>query len=80
VIQYAIATDRVRYVGEPVAAVVAESRYIAEDAIDLIEVEYEKLPAVVDPREAITSTGDAVLHPERGTTNVAIHRTLNSVR
>lgn len=77
VIQYAIATDRVRYVGEPVAAVVAESRYIAEDAIDLIKVEYETLPAVVDPREAITSTGDAVLHPERGETNVATHRTLN---
>ena len=36
VTQYAIATDRVRHVGEPVAAVVAESRYIAEDAIDLI--------------------------------------------
>lgn len=77
VTQYAIATDRVRHVGEPVAAVVAENRYIAEDAIDLIEVEYEELPAIVDPRDAITSSGDAVLHPERGENNVAMNRTLN---
>ena len=76
VTQYAIATDRVRHVGEPVVAVVAESRYIAEDAIDLIEVKYEELPPVVDPRDAIHSTGDAVLHPERGKDNVAMHRVL----
>jgi len=76
VTQYAIATDRVRHVGEPVAAVVADSRYIAEDAIDLIEVKYEELPPVVDPRDAINSTGDAVLHPERGKNNVAMHRVL----
>ena len=44
-----IAVDRVRYVGEPVAVVVARDRYLAEDALDLIEVEYEPLPAVVDP-------------------------------
>ena len=77
VTQYAIATDRVRHVGEPVAAVVAENRYIAEDAIDLIEVEYDELPAVVDPVDALSSTGDAVLHPERGENNVAMNRTLN---
>lgn len=74
--QYCLAVDRVRHVGEAVAGVVAESRYLAEDAIDLIEVEYEELPVVVDPEEAIESTGDAVLHPERGDTNVAIHRKL----
>ena len=62
--------------GEAVAAVVAESRYIAEDAIDLIEVEYEPLPVVVDPEQAITSSGDAVLHPERGPNNIALQRTL----
>lgn len=44
-----IAVERVRYVGEPVAVVVAADRYLAEDALDLIEVEYEPLPAVVDP-------------------------------
>jgi len=43
----------VHHVGEPVAVVVAENRYIAEDAIDLIDVEYEQLPAVVDLQEAL---------------------------
>ena len=74
--QYCIAVDRVRHVGEAVAAVVAESRYVAEDACALIEVEYEPLPAVVDPEEAVASTGAAVLHPERGDTNVALQRTI----
>ena len=44
-----LAADKVRYVGEGVAVVVADSRYLAEDALELIEVEYEPLPAVVDP-------------------------------
>ncbi|MBV6486875.1 MAG: molybdopterin cofactor-binding domain-containing protein [Xanthobacteraceae bacterium] len=56
-----IATDRVRYVGEPVAVVVAASRYVAEDAVDLIEVDYEALPAVVDPLAAL-DTAQPVLH------------------
>ena len=64
VAQRCIAVDRVRHVGEAVAAVVAESRYIAEDAVDLIEVEYDPLPVVVNPEDAWTSSGDAVLHPE----------------
>ncbi len=72
--QRCVALDRVRHVGEPVAIVAAESRYIAEDALELIEVEYEELPAVVDPEAAIKATGDAVLHPERGPSNVAMHR------
>ncbi len=75
VVQYCIAVDRVRHVGEAIAAVVAESRYIAEDACELIEVEYEDLPVVVDPEQAMTSSGDAVLHPERGATNVAFRNT-----
>ncbi len=50
-----IAVDRVRYVGEPVAVVVATDRYVAEDALELIEVEYEPLQAVVDPKEALAS-------------------------
>ncbi len=74
--QYCIARERVRHVGETVAAVVAESRYIAEDACDLIEVEYEPLPVVVDPEEALTSSDDALLHPERKGGNVALERTL----
>jgi CO/xanthine dehydrogenase Mo-binding subunit len=74
VVQYCIAVDRVRHVGEAVAAVVAETRYIAEDACDLIEVEYEDLPVVIDPIASMKATGDAVLHPDRGPTNIA-HQT-----
>ncbi|MRN67552.1 molybdopterin cofactor-binding domain-containing protein [Brucella sp. 10RB9213] len=48
-----IAVDKVRYFGEPVAIVVAASRYIAEDALDLIDVSYTVLPAVTDPVEAL---------------------------
>ena len=43
-----LAEDEVRFVGDPVALVVAESRYVAEDAADLVVVDYEPLPAVVD--------------------------------
>jgi CO/xanthine dehydrogenase Mo-binding subunit len=49
---HCLATDKVRFVGEPVAAVAASSRYVAEDALELIEVDYEELPAVVDARTA----------------------------
>ena len=51
-----IAVDRVRYVGEPVAVVVAANRYLAEDALDLIEVDYEPLAAIVDPLAALDPT------------------------
>ncbi|WP_102958079.1 xanthine dehydrogenase family protein molybdopterin-binding subunit [Mangrovicella endophytica] len=60
-----IAVERVRYVGEPVAVIVAIDRYVAEDAADLIEVDYETLPAVVDPRAA-AEAGAPVLHPSLG--------------
>ncbi|MGE0518524.1 MAG: xanthine dehydrogenase family protein molybdopterin-binding subunit [Candidatus Binatia bacterium] len=50
---YALAIDKVRYVGEPVAAVVAEDRYTADKAVKAVEVEYEELPAVVDPVKAL---------------------------
>ncbi|MBO0746432.1 MAG: xanthine dehydrogenase family protein molybdopterin-binding subunit, partial [Candidatus Dormibacteraeota bacterium] len=68
-----LAQDKVRYVGEGVAAVVAESRYLAEDACDLIEVDYEPLPAVVDPEQA--ARPDAPLVHEPLGTNVAYERT-----
>jgi CO/xanthine dehydrogenase Mo-binding subunit len=48
-----VAIDKVRYVGDIVAAVAAEERDLAEEALDLIEVEYEPLPAVWDPVEAM---------------------------
>jgi carbon-monoxide dehydrogenase large subunit len=51
--QRPLAVDEVRFVGEPVAFVVADSRYLAEDAAALVDVEYEPLPAVVDPEAAL---------------------------
>ena len=72
--QRCIALGKVRHVGEPVVLVVADTRYIAEDAIGLIKVDYESLPAVSDMMDAINSRGDAALHPERGPDNVAEHR------
>ncbi|MCW5687875.1 MAG: molybdopterin-dependent oxidoreductase [Pseudolabrys sp.] len=67
-----IATDRVRYVGEPVAVVVATSRYVAEDALDLIDIDYEPLPAIVDPAAALEPAA-AVLHDGLGS-NLASER------
>ncbi|MEJ2350185.1 MAG: molybdopterin-dependent oxidoreductase [Anaerolineales bacterium] len=57
----ALATDKVRYVGDAVAAVVAEDRYQARDAADVVEVEYEPLPAVVDAVKA-TQEGAPLLY------------------
>ena len=51
-----LAMGKVRFVGEPVAAVVATDRYIARDAADLIEIDYEPLPAVVNPEKAMESS------------------------
>jgi len=56
-----LAADRVRYVGEPVAAVAADNDEIAEEALNLIDVQYEELPFVTDPLEAIRP-GAPVLH------------------
>ncbi|WP_281689127.1 xanthine dehydrogenase family protein molybdopterin-binding subunit [Pseudonocardia thermophila] len=71
--QYPIAVDKVRYVGEAVAAVVAENRYIAEDGVDAIVVEYEELPVVSDPRAALEPDAP-VLHEEHGS-NLGYERT-----
>ena len=68
--QWALAVERVRYVGEPVALVVADNRYLAEDAAELIEVEYEPLQAVIDPRAA-AAEGAMLIHPEAGTNEVS---------
>src|SRR5712664_725470 len=71
---YCAATDKVRFVGEPVAVVVARDRYLAEDAAELVEVEYEPLPAVIDPEKALEPDAP-VLHDTVGT-NLAGHRRL----
>ncbi len=58
-----LAGDRVYYVGHPVAAVVATDRYIAADALDLIEVDYEATDAVSDPEKALED-GAVRVHPD----------------
>ena len=67
-----LARGKVRYVGEPVVGIVAESRYFAEDALGLIAIDYEPLPFVTDP-EAAARAGAPLLHDEAGT-NVLVSR------
>src|ERR1700731_1211722 len=69
--QVPLAKDKVRHVGEPLAIVIAESRYIAEDALDDIEVELEQLPAVVDLEKGLRE-GSALVHENVGS-NVSAH-------
>ena len=71
----AIAVDRVRYVGEPVAIVVARDRYLAEDGCDLIEPQYRVRPAVVDPVRAL-AVDAPVLHDGVGSNQVSDRRFL----
>lgn len=71
--QYALAPGIARHVGEPVAFVVADNRYVAEDAAEQIEVDYEELPAVADLEEAAADR-PALVHPDAGT-NTAAHYT-----
>src|SRR5207244_9684138 len=66
--QRCLASDVVRYAGEAVAFVIAESRYVAEDAAELVQVEYEPLPVVITPEAA--ARGDP-LRPEHAPGNVA---------
>src|SRR5579863_1574129 len=61
--QLPLARDEVRYVGEAVAFVVADSRYIAEDALDLIDVDYEPLP-VVHNFEVATQADGSLVHAD----------------
>ena len=69
--QWALAVERVRYVGEPVALVVAESRYIAEDAAELVQIDYEPLEAVIDPQLACTGSAP-IIHPEAKTNEISV--------
>ncbi len=61
-----LATDKARYQGDGVAVVIAETRAQAKDAAELVEVEYEPLPAVIDPEKALED-GAPVIHDEFGT-------------
>jgi 2-furoyl-CoA dehydrogenase large subunit len=71
---YCLAREKVRYVGDPLAAVAAIDRATAEDAVELIDVEYEALPAVTDV-EAAVAPDAPMLYEELGT-NVLWHRVL----
>lgn len=73
-LQEPLARDRLRYVGEPVALVVAEDRGAAEDAAEVVTVEYEQLEPVVDVHRALTDA--SVLHEGAGT-NVATRYTVS---
>jgi carbon-monoxide dehydrogenase large subunit len=66
-----LATDKVRMVGDPVALIVAESRYVAEDAGELVEVDYEELPAVITQQQALDPAGPPIFEDLGG--NVLIH-------
>lgn len=72
--QYPLAQDKVRYVGEAIAVVVASSRHVAEDALDAMQVVYESLPAVVDVHSALRD--QVVLHEAQGT-NLASQYTVS---
>lgn len=65
-------TDIVRFVGDQIAVVVAQTEAQAEAAVRLIEVEYEDLPVLTDPQTAM-HPGAPVLHPDRGDSNICVH-------
>ena len=65
---YPMAVNKVLYQGEPVAAVVAESPSLADDAAELVQVEYEPLDPVIDAEQALTD--QSILHAEAGTNKV----------
>ncbi|HXQ52338.1 MAG TPA: xanthine dehydrogenase family protein molybdopterin-binding subunit [Stellaceae bacterium] len=73
VVRYPLAVERARYVGEWVVAVAADSRALAEDAAELVEVEYEALPHVIDPEAALLPDAPLV-HPAHGS-NLLYRRT-----
>src|SRR5215467_2438157 len=66
-----LAVDRVRFVGEPVAMVLTDDSYQGEDAAELVSVDYEPLPAIVDPAGALA--GQTLLFPDAGSNVVVAH-------
>ena len=71
--QWSLAVERVRYVGEAVALVVADNRYVAEDAAELVKVDYEPLPAVIDPIAACDKSAP-LLHAECKTNEISVRK------
>ncbi len=77
--EYALAKGKVRYIGDEVAAVCAIDPEIAEEAVDLIEVEYEELPAVFDPRESIKDGAPIIHEGVANNTSFAIRKEFGDV-
>ena len=73
--QHAVAIDRACWQGEPVAAIVAQTRRQAEDALHFVQVDYEVLPVIVEMADALK--GDYVIHPELGD-NICFQRELKT--
>ena len=71
--QAVLATDKVRFQGQEVAAVVAESPYIAKDALELIDVDYEPLQAVTTPQQALEPDAPIIRDDKEGQTSNAIY-------
>src|SRR5205814_424932 len=65
---YPLAISKVRYQGEPVVAVIAESPALADDGAELVQVEYEPLDPVIDAEQALTDS--SILHEEAGTNKI----------
>src|ERR687884_695352 len=68
-VQAVLATDKVRFQGQEVAFVVADDRYSARDALELIDVEYEELPPVVDARRALDPDAPVIRDDKEGRTD-----------
>lgn len=77
--ELALAVDKVRYIGDEVAAVAATSEDIAAEALDLIEVEYEELPAVFDPIEAMKPGAPKIHEHAESNLSFMIERELGDV-
>jgi len=71
--QAVLATDKVRFQGQEVAAVVAESVYVAKDALELIDVDYEPLPAVTTPQQALEADAPLIRDEKEGQTDNRIY-------
>jgi aerobic carbon-monoxide dehydrogenase large subunit len=71
--QAVLATDKVRFQGQEVAAVVAEDPYIAKDALELIDVDYEMLPAIITPQQALEPGAPVIRDDKEGQTDNHIY-------
>src|SRR5216684_3663810 len=71
--QWSLAVEHVRYVGEPVALVVADTRYLAEDAAERVSIDYEALAAVIDPQAACDASAP-LLHAKAKSNEISVRK------